>query len=155
MDAIHQIPLCTNALWTDNAWIDETKSPPTVAAEAVWNFRKRKPEWKGLYFGGVAFKYQTEVKDLSLVTKAAVPFMDVVTTSGSATGSAPAKDKLVTMRKAAGKHPIAVASGLSRDNIHEFKGLIDYALVYSSISDQKERLNPTLVREMANAISRL
>ncbi len=155
MEAVRHVPICAHALWTDNAWIDETQSPPTVAAEAVWNFRKRKPEWRGLYFGGIAFKYQREVKNLALVTEAALPFMDVVTTSGDATGKAPAREKIATMKRAAGIHPIAIASGITVENAAEFKSLADYALVYSSLSDGKEGLDPMLVRKMSVTLRRM
>ena len=155
MDAIRHVPACAQALWTDNAWIDEAQLPINAAAEAVWDFRKRKSEWKGFYFGGVAFKYQHEVKNLALVTKAAVPFMDVITTSGAATSQAPARKKIETMKRAAGQHPIAIASGITIENASEFKGLADYALVYSSLSDGNEGLDPLLVRQMAAVLRRM
>ena len=46
--------------------------------------------WAGLYFGGVAFKKQREVRreDFEHAARVAAPYVDVVTTSGVATGRA-------------------------------------------------------------------
>ncbi len=75
--------------------------------------------WDGLYFGGVAFKYQRPVEDLTSAARIAARYMDVVTTSGPGTGIAAARDKIVAMKEAVGDLPLAadcflVATGISR-----------------------------------------
>ncbi len=55
-------------VWVDNAMIDEG-ADEQPDAEQIFDMRE-KTGWSGLYFGGVAFKYQRPVDDLAL---AAVP----------------------------------------------------------------------------------
>jgi len=74
-----------DAYWADDARINETGD--NIEAEEIAKIRETSG-WKGLYFGGTAFKKQREVapEEYSNAAKAAMPFMDVITTSGIATG---------------------------------------------------------------------
>lgn len=71
-----------NGIWADDAGIHE--DAVYVKAE---RFRKNREHrnWQGIYFGGVAFKGQKPVTmaNLANVAKSAVPYVDVITTSGS------------------------------------------------------------------------
>jgi len=64
------------------------------------DYRTTQSNWKGIYFGGVAFKYQEDVTDLAKVAVAAMPFLDVITTSGVGTGIAPNLEKIKHMKNA-------------------------------------------------------
>ena len=88
------------------------------------NLKREAPEL--LYFGGVAFKGQAGVLDsaLSGVTKkAAAGLMEVVTTSGPATGIAADLQKIKTMAQAAmsaGNPSLGIASGVDHKNIGSY-----------------------------------
>lgn len=109
----------------DGLWTDQT-----ITKERLGDKRK----FSGLYFGGVAFKYQTQPEDFVSAAVEAKECIDVVTTSGIATGRAADLSKLQAMRAAIGDHPFAVASGVSEDNIGHYNGLLDYVLVATSIT---------------------
>lgn len=104
-----------------------------------------------LYFGGVAFKYCKQPNDLSKSTVEAFSNMDIVTTSGDGTGLSANIKKIKTMYdslcvfKTNNKHnkecSLALASGVSIDNIHTYLPYVDYFLVSSSISDNHDILN--------------
>lgn len=59
--------------------------------------------------------------------------MDVVTTSGPATGQAADIAKIKTMRASLGKTPLAIASGISPENISLYLGVADCFLVATSL----------------------
>ena len=78
-------------VWADDAGIDE-RTGQQPEAELIAEAR-RDSGWKGLFFGGVAFKYQRPVEDLATAARTAMRFMDVVTTSGSGTGIAANRER--------------------------------------------------------------
>jgi hypothetical protein len=86
--AIAVIPHTCAGLWVDSAGIEEEGSRiSTTKATYFQNRRSKNSGWKGLYFGGVAFKGQSHLVNVAEVTKQAIPFVDVITTSGVRTGS--------------------------------------------------------------------
>ena len=93
-----------------------------------------------LYLGGVAFKYRptfTEDPDKAATqAENLVQFVDVVTTSGKGTGNPPSPDKIKAMKEAIGRKKLAVASGISIDNIRSYRGLFDQLLVSTSIETE-------------------
>ena len=91
-----------DGIWSDNALVDERAADQTAAAELVEARRAR--GWTGLYFGGVAFKYQREVAAdaLGRASVVAMSYMDVVCTSGPGTGKAADVAKVIAMREAIG-----------------------------------------------------
>lgn len=139
-----------NGLWTDNAWIVEDIEVSPLAHE-VWEFKKER-KWKGLYFGGVAFKGQMKVLNPESAAKRAMKYMDVVTTSGLATGAPPPVTKIKKMREAVGPFPLAVASGIDAFNVKRYLPYVDVFLVASGISKNWETLDPDKVRELAEII---
>ncbi|HLE49407.1 MAG TPA: BtpA/SgcQ family protein [Patescibacteria group bacterium] len=120
-----------SGVWVDNAeiyeWLDKQ-----VAAHKILQARENSG-WRGLYFGGVAFKYQKEVDNPGLAAKIATSFVDVVTTSGKATGSAPDLEKIRLMKESLGEFPLAIASGVSPENVKQFMPYADYFIVATSI----------------------
>ncbi len=150
--ALELIPGNTEGLWTDNAGIGEAGESPEAREFLV--YRDRHTRWNGLYFGGVAFKYQTAVTDPARVTKFALPFVDVVTTSGNRTGSAPDLEKVRMMKFAAGDHPLATASGMTPENVSPYKEYVDCFLVATGISFSHTELDPVRVREFARVIAK-
>ena len=109
-----------DAYWGDDARIDERKFRQTEA-EAI---KKKREEsgWSGLYFGGTAFKKQRPVdpKDYAKSAMLAANYMDVVTTSGNATGKAAEISKIDTFRSSLPDTPIALASGINPKNALDY-----------------------------------
>lgn len=122
---------CVSGLWVDNARIDERMEHQTEA-ESISSARENS-KWDGLYFGGVAFKYQRQVSDLALAAKIATRNMDVITTSGPGTGQAADFDKIATMKASVGDFPVAVASGVTPENVSTYRNVADCYLVATSL----------------------
>ena len=148
--AVGIIPKNTAGLWVDNAGIDDSENP-VVEAQRFVAIRERSG-WQGLYFGGVAFKYQEEIRDVALAARRAVSFVDVVTTSGSRTGKAADIKKIRHMKEAISTHPLAIASGITPENVREYMPYADCFLVATGISDSHTELNPARVRKLANML---
>lgn len=125
----------------DAVWSDYCDVPSDVRGRA----------W--LFFGGVAFKYQPAVSDVGLAAFEAVrDGVDVVTTSGPATGSPPTVKKLAAMRAAIGDHALAVASGVTPENVEPFLAHVDAFLVASGIESSFGVFDPARVRALAQAV---
>jgi hypothetical protein len=133
-------------VWVDNAGIDEAAEAQETA-ERVAEARANSG-WDGLYFGGVAFKYQRPVSDLARAATLAAKYMDVVTTSGSGTGQPAHVAKIRTMKEAIGDFPLAIASGVTPRNIHRYLGISDCFLVATGISRSWTELDPQRVAEL-------
>ena len=120
-----------SGVWVDDAGINEWVEQQ-VEAEKIQQARESSG-WDGLYFGGVAFKYQRHVNRLEVVAQVATRFMDVVTTSGSGTGSAPDREKIFRMKASIDDRPLAIASGISPDNVGDYLDIADCFLVATSL----------------------
>ena len=150
--AVSVIPNNTAGLWIDNAGIKEGKDSTTEAEEFA--VLRSNSDWQGIYFGGVAFKYQGEVNDVAKVARLAAPFVDVITTSGAGTGKAADVAKIQRMKEAIGDQPLAIASGITPENVHEYMPYADCFLVATGISDSHTELNPERVLALAKALGR-
>jgi hypothetical protein len=139
-----------DGVWVDNAGVDEGRDDQPLP-DKVLDLRRRK-ERNGLYFGGVAFKYQGHVDDLAAACRLASRYMDVVTTSGPGTGHAAAVEKIETMKRALGDHPLAIASGITPDNIGSYLPHCDCFLVATGISETFDEFNPQLVQALVDKI---
>ena len=149
LDLIVNLPV--GGIWSDNADIDE-QSDIQPSGERFQNARQ-KTGWKGLYFGGVAFKYQREVPASLLpdAARKASHWMDVITSSGPGTGYAASVDKAMSLRSGAETHPLALASGVSPENVAGFLPFIDAYLVASEI--ETEKYSGILVPERTKLLS--
>lgn len=152
-EALRIVPENASGLWVDDGGIIEGIQDPSKLARLYWKQREEYIDWKGLYFGGVAFKYRKPVYDLARVAGLAVPFMDVITTSGDATGQPPTVKKMQTMRDGIGYHPLAIASGITAENVGKYFGIADCFLVATSISKSFTELDPVRVRQLAQVIA--
>lgn len=120
-------------------WYDET-----LNKQQILQYRN----YKGITFGGLAFKYQPQPLDLFNACQESRIICDVSTTSGQGTGLAINNDKLMHIRTYLGNFPMAIASGVSIDNIDYYKGVADYLLVASSITDNNEIINCERLKEL-------
>lgn len=127
----------------DGLWCDATITPER--AKSYRNF-------KGMFFGGLAFKYQPQPKDLKAACEEAILATDVATTSGTGTGRPADVQKIKDIRSYLGNHPMAIASGVSVHNIDNYKGLADYLLVASSITTSGEMIIKDKLIELKNKL---
>lgn len=149
------IPESVSGVWSDDAGYDEDEADPVFGAILSWSTRKGRLDWKGLYFGGVAFKYQKKVSDVGQAAKLMMPCVDVLTTSGEKTGSAPSVLKVKEMRSALGPDfPLAIASGVTPENVAEFMPYVDCFLVATGISKNFTELDPKRVTDFARALGK-
>lgn len=139
--------LMSNAdgLWIDDAGVDDMGD--TYEAEFFRDTCLQSPR-DCLYFGSVAFKGQDRVANPAEAARRAMPFMDVIVTSGDRTGEPPTVDKMNAMRTAIGDHPLAIASGVSSANVHTFLPSIDCIIVSTGISDSHTETNIKKLRRL-------
>lgn len=122
-----------DAYWADDACIDETKRNPAEADEI--SGARAISGWKGLYFGGTAFKKQREVapEHYEAAARIAATRMDVVTTSGIATGKEADLSKIQDFRRGIGDTPLALASGITPENAGAYRD-VDAFMVATGIN---------------------
>lgn len=146
-----QISERVDGVWVDNAMIDE-RGGDQSDAQSVLDARERAGNDRALYFGGVAFKYQRHVEDLASAATTAARFMDVVTTSGPGTGQAAHVDKIRVMREALGSFPLAIASGVTPENIESYLPYVDCFLVATGISRSFDQLDGARLRRLVERV---
>lgn len=126
-----------DGIWCDNAGIDGENASFGMAQELLET--RRRLDWNGLYFGGVAFKYQRPIlfDDLARISAAAASLMDVVCTSGPGTGVAADLKKVIAMNDAIGPDGVlALASGVTQDNVADYLPYVCAYLVASGIEKE-------------------
>ena len=123
-----------DAYWADDACIDE--NGVNERAQKIAKVRECS-RWNGLYFGGTAFKKQRPVMNERIGDAAgeACKYMDVITTSGVATGQAAEIAKINMFRAAIGDRPLAVASGITPANASTFSD-VDCFMIATGINEK-------------------
>lgn len=120
-------------IWVDNSYVG-LNDDVANQLKSLWL------EYKSLfndsiYFGGVAFKYLPQPQYIEKAIEDSKFMMDVVTTTGSGTGYEISKEKIDLFNKIINKEiPLAIASGVSVDNLDNLFDSVNYFLVSSSIS---------------------
>lgn len=147
-----RIPL--DAVWTDSAGVGLDGQD---AEHRAFIAMRERLGWEGLQFGGVAFKYQAPVadEDLAALGRVCATYVDVPTTSGPGTGQAASARKLELLRVGMGTHPLALASGVTPENVLNVAHLVDHILVSTGIASASGGIDPRLLEELvANAAVR-
>lgn len=121
------------AVWTDDTYLDD--KPPGIEL-----------------FSGFAFKYRPQPRDLVAGAQAAITSCHVLTTSGPGTGKPADVRKVQAIRAAVGSHRIALASGVTADNVEEYLPYVDDYLVATGINRTWADLDPVKARELADLI---
>ncbi len=163
LEAIKFVPNEIDGLWTDNARVDERIKPENQPYPADVLRIQKERGWPGLYFGGTAFKYQRQVDDLEAAAQTASLFMDAITTSGDGTGIAADLEKIRRMKNALredgfGDFPLAIASGITPENIDQYLPISDAWLVATGIcrgagrGDDFFRFDPEKVQTLIGKI---
>jgi predicted TIM-barrel enzyme len=140
-----------DGLWSDNVGIDEHASEQPIADKFV--AARRAYGWDGLYFGGIAFKYQRLVadEDLGRLATLAASYVDVICTSGPGTGVAADVSKVRALR-AGTDFPIALASGITPENVRDYLPYVDAYLVGTGIEERFGVLDPRKVEALLHAM---
>lgn len=152
METLRRVPTDVSGLWFDRGGIDLSSPDPAREAREIAQARDRNQSWRGVHFGGVAFKYQPQRGEPDDEARFAVPYMDVITTSGSATNQAPSVPKIASMRAVIGTAPLAIASGMAPENVKPFLEYADCVLVASNISFSYTELDPKRVRALSDIV---
>ena len=125
-----------DSYWADDACIDERRAEDDqVEAKTITQVR-RDSGWDGLYVGGTCFKKQREV-DPSMYgysARLACDHMDVVLTSGVATGHAADIGKIKIFRDNCGDTPLGIASGITPENAADYADDVDLFMVATGIN---------------------
>lgn len=127
----------------DALWCDQT-----ISQEDYQN-----KNFKGQVFGGLAFKYQPQPKDIESASLEATQSTDVATTSGAGTGQEANLKKILDIRSYLKEHPMAIASGVNKNNIKDYAGVVDYLLVASSITSRSEMIQEDKLTELIEKLN--
>lgn len=88
-----------------------------------------------LLFSGVSFKHQRDEPMPGFSALKAVEFGFIPTTSGPSTGVAAEEGKISDLRLALGADaPLAIASGITPENVHSFAPYLTHVLVATGVS---------------------
>lgn len=119
------------ATWTDDAGLHSTGAiDPAAACRLLLQQQSNHP-----FFGAVDFKGQRRDPDPGKAAMLALEHGMIPTTSGSRTGVAPPSQKLATIRAAIGSDaPLAVASGITPENVGELGAFVSHILISTGIS---------------------
>lgn len=122
--------------WADDARIDERRAEDDQPEAGEIDDIRKQSGWDGLYVGGTAFKKQREVAPEHYATSAriATRHMDVVVTSGVATGHAADIGKIETFRKSCGDTALGLASGITPENAARYAEAVDLFMVATGIN---------------------
>ncbi len=134
--------------WADDARIDERRpEDDQPEADEIAEIRKSSG-WDGLYIGGTAFKKQREVAAAKYAKSAriATRYMDVVVTSGVATGHAADVGKIDTFRENCGQTALGLASGITPENAAHYADEVDLFMVATGINLEGDFYNIDPIR---------
>lgn len=149
--AIEKIPKDIKGLWVDDPVV--TEQGQTVAHHHFETFRDGSG-WKGLFFGSVAFKTHGPVKNPDRLATLAREHTDVIVTSGDRTGQPPTTEKIRSVRHAIGGHPLAIASGMTPENVLNYAPYANIFMSATGISESFTRLDPKKSRDFARRLGK-
>jgi predicted TIM-barrel enzyme len=118
--------------WTDTQ-LTHTQSSAVAAVEEASAILALNPSH--VLFTGVAFKHQRKEPYPDRAAQRAIQYGLVPTTSGPATGKAAEVSKIAALRQAIGDGPLAIASGITPENVREFAPYLSHVLVATGVSE--------------------
>lgn len=133
-----------DATWSDRPGVRSDEL--TDEAKALGVLLARHPDHA--YFGSVAFKYQPEDPHPADAARMALALGMIPTTSGQATGAAPTLEKLAAIRQSIGAGPLAVASGITPDNLAELGVHLSHVLVSTGIGRDFYEIDPARMERL-------
>lgn len=129
--------------WADDARIDERRADDDQPEAHEIAAIRKSSGWDGLYIGGTAFKKQREVDPghYGKSARIATNYMDVVVTSGVATGHAADIGKIEIFREHCGETALGLASGITPLNAAQYADAVDLFLVATGINCEGDFYN--------------
>jgi phosphoribosylanthranilate isomerase len=137
-----------DATWVDFA--DITGNEIKSTAINIANFLRSKESNCHKYFAGIAFKYQGEEPNPDQAAINAEFLNFIPTTSGPGTGKAASIDKIKLMSKNLCK--LAIASGITPENVEEYAPYISHVLVNTGIANSDQSINENKLKKLMEAI---
>lgn len=116
--------------WSDNAQVHTEQ--PLDKARAIAAALAEFPGHK--FLGGVAFKHQKWEPLPATAAQRALALGFIPCTSGSATGVAAEVTKIARIHEATGGAELAIASGITPDNVLDFAPYLSHILVATGVS---------------------
>lgn len=142
-------------IWSDDAGVHGEASE-MMKVLAGFRAEREQLRWgRGLWFGGVGFKYQAPIPDEwlgKMAVAAALGGVDVITTSGPKTGQPLDVAKVELLAEALRGHAIAIVSGITPENVYPFLPFAHAFLVATGIERTFGELDPQRVRAAAALI---
>lgn len=144
---------CINMVWYDNVGIH---SDPSYEDTELTDLISKQYSITGkTVFAGVAFKYQQEDENPHVSAyECSRHYGFIPTTSGQGTGKAPALDKIIGMHACSGDW-LAIASGMTCENIEEFAPYLSHILVSTGISKNELEFDYGLLRTFIGKVRSL
>jgi hypothetical protein len=128
-----------DGLWVDNSYLCNINN--LGLCELIIN-QFKKNNWKGLYFGGVMFKYTSTCNYYNdEIIKITNKYMDILTTTGDGTGIEITNDKLEFIHNNTNDVCIAIASGIHNNNINKISEKANVFIVRTSIVDNTNNID--------------
>jgi predicted TIM-barrel enzyme len=148
LDALAQAVDCgAQALWVGPSGIGSHE----ISAQARQLAGAASCQPQVTVLAGVAFKYQAHEPDPPAAARACLALGMLPVTSGAGTGSAPSVDKIRSMSEATGGQ-LAVASGMTVDNVAQFAPYLSHILVATGVTREPHHIDaPTLKQFLASA----
>lgn len=140
-----------DGIWSDRSYITdcEFQNVPEIIIDSF-----NRSNWNGLYFGGTLFKYINQHGDVNKILENSAKYMDVLTTSGEGTGIEIEKDKIEKIyNKVSEKILVAIASGITSDNILRLRKTCDIFIVGTSITDENGNIIINKLIQLYNALN--
>ena len=132
----------------DMVWLDKSgigASGFDLTGRALVNAWNALPaDERPIVFAGVAFKYQPDEPNPPMAASFAAGAGFVPTTSGPGTGHAPDIRKILEMSQATDKR-LAIASGMSVDNVADFSPYLSHVLVATGVSRNESEFDYELL----------
>lgn len=140
-----------SATWADQTlFTDKPTAAQTDEIFKIQKIRENTPHHQ--IFTSVSFKYQKSDPNPGQSAKLAASYGFIPTTSGPGTGQAASTGKLENLRAALGEKPLAVASGVTPDNIQNHIGLVTHILVATGISRSFYEFDEKLLQNLMQKI---
>jgi uncharacterized protein len=138
------------ALWADDVLLDGNSGPLAEVVRLEGWRKEHCPELE--FFGSVAFKGQGFTGDPGVAARMVAPFVDVITTSGPATGKPAPVEKVALMKGECLNKSLALASGVTAENLNDYLPYVDTYLVSTGIGRTFTEFEPRKVVELAKLI---
>lgn len=133
-----------------NIWLDFAEIFDGCASEAAEEMLQMSMSVDMQIYAGISFKYQPKDPSEMRTLERMLSYGWIPTTSGSSTGS-PADERKLERLSNGGTTPLAVASGVSIDNIAMTKQYCCEALVASSIATDEYHINVVKLKNLLDA----